>query len=331
MSFLKKLNAALKKIRKSGWKLTLIIILVFFSANPSYLSEIPFVYESFIYANDIYYTVMDFINRGFAYPVIGSILGFVLSLLPVVALCIVALWVISLIATPITDLIIKAPVKKKPYRRPRPSVKPINRTPSEIKPIEKSERLVKPMSIENIQESEVSTKASEPVKSPVPPRAPVPPRVSAPVRRPAPPVSQPKSSRGSSKLMTFFEKLISFIRLNILKIGSGHVFFKKNDSYIRVQRINFDDTIGGNQYKTEEIIKWNSQNSVSIPFKYGDSEVLASAYRTKDGKSAFVRMPTCLEDKELIPNTPTALWVENKQGETVLVMVTTWIGDVFND
>lgn len=325
MSFLTKLNGALKKIRKSGWKLTLIILLVYLSANPYYLSQIPFVYESFLYANNVYYTVMDFIYRGIEIPVIGSILGFIISFLPIAAACIVLLWVLSLIGVPITNLIIKAPLKKKPRRKPRPSVTPIKHTPNSITTIEKPERPVKPMTIENIQDSEVSTNTSEPVRRPIPPRTP------AHTKKPAPANSKKKASRGSSKLLTFLEKVISFIRLKILKIDTEPVFFREDDSYIRVQRLNADDTVGGTQLKADELLKWNSQNSISIPYTYKGEEFYASAYRTEGNKSAFIRMHKNYEDNELIPNEPWALWILNENNENVLVMVITWIGDVFND
>ena len=324
MAFIKKLNIAFKKIRKIGWKLTLIILLIFFSANPYYLSDIPFVYESFIYANDIYYTVMDFIYRGFEYPVLGSILGFHLASLQVVALCIVALWVVSLIGVPVTNLIIKAPEKKKAQKKPGPSVKPIKRTPRRITPIEKPERPVKPMTIENIQEAEASTNTSEPVRRPVPPRSPSPAKNKAPAR------NQQNPKRGSSKLMTILDKIISFIRLNILKIDSKHVFFREGDSYIRVQRFNVDENINA-QYKAEELLVWNSQNSISIPFTFKGENGCITAYRTADKKSAFFGTTQDLEETELIPNTPASLWIPNENNEEVLVMVITWIGDVFND
>ena len=113
MKFISFLYEKFRKMRRIGWKASVVITLIYFIKYPEYLSDIPGVGWVFETLHWLFDYLSEFnIVKSFENSSIGETMHLIMIVLTLVAAVIPFLWLISVVVTPITGAILKRFLKK---------------------------------------------------------------------------------------------------------------------------------------------------------------------------------------------------------------------------
>ena len=139
MDSLNKINTFFRKIRKSSWKLSILVLVLFLSVEPTRVADIPLVAEVFVFANNIYNYVISVVYEMFDIPILSDIIGFNNSLLAILANVLPLLWLISVAVVWVTDFAKKITTKLQEEKlKPKKVVnkqKPVRKHNTNKKPV----------------------------------------------------------------------------------------------------------------------------------------------------------------------------------------------------
>lgn len=139
MDSLNKINTFFRKIRKSSWKLAILVLVLFLSVEPTRVADIPLVAEVFVFANNIYNYVISVVYEMFDIPILSDIIGFNNSLLAILANVLPLLWLISVAVVWVTDFAKKITTKLQEEKlKPKKVVnkqKPVRKHNTNKKPV----------------------------------------------------------------------------------------------------------------------------------------------------------------------------------------------------
>ena len=113
MKFIYLLNEKSRKMKKTGWKISIILLIIFFIKYPDGLSGIPVIGLLFNFINSVFEYVSEFdLVKNIELSVFGQIINELVTVLSFVSLIVPVLWILSVFAVPITNAIIRRSLKK---------------------------------------------------------------------------------------------------------------------------------------------------------------------------------------------------------------------------
>jgi len=294
VSFLTALWKFFSAIRRSLWKYSIVLFLILFCASPMLVADIPFVGATFNYVHNALCWVGNLTVVKMLLDKLSFLFPLISGLFECAAVIVPIVWVISVIVVPVLAFL----------RKNLDSL---------------MDKLI----------SKRSTKAAGINQGTVPLRKPQKPKK---VRRP----KTPKKTApvwGYAKLLTFRQRLRAKENLRELKETSEFCFNKKDETYIRIQRIAARDDMEPDEalYTFKELDK---KKGISVTVKEKESFTVRFA---KDAGGVYAYFPTTSEEvgtrfsEKQIPlelNAPVGIFYRIPgDEEKILLFVITWIGD----